>query len=77
MEERSRQQFYRVKDLANRWRVSQMHVHRLIRRGFLQATKIGRSVRVASRDVLRFEQRAQTSRRVVGSDEGVASKGGQ
>ena len=51
--------FYKVPQLAHRWGVSAVHVHRLIKRGVLQGTRFGRTLRIAATEVARFEKETQ------------------
>lgn len=53
--------FLTVGELAARWSVSKRSVERLIRTGRLETTKIGRAVRIALTEVLRFEAMNRSS----------------
>ena len=48
-------QFLRVRELAERWKVSTRNIRRMIADGRLSAHRIGRAVRIALSDVLLFE----------------------
>lgn len=47
--------FFTVKELAERWKVTQRHVRDLINEGQIKPTRIGRAVRIAVREVLAYE----------------------
>jgi excisionase family DNA binding protein len=53
-------QLLTVKELAERWRVSNMHLYRLVKQGDLKAMKIGKILRFHIDDVLEAEQRFTT-----------------
>lgn len=48
--------YYTIKDIAERLRVSERHVRRLIERGDLVATRFGGSVRVSETDLQTYER---------------------
>jgi excisionase family DNA binding protein len=51
-------QFVTEADLAHYWGVSRRHIHKQIEQGDLPAMRLGpRSIRVATRDAIDFEQR--------------------
>ncbi|MCA9835696.1 MAG: excisionase family DNA-binding protein [Trueperaceae bacterium] len=50
--------FNTTKDIAQRWECSNMHIYRLVERGELRATRIGKLLRFSSEDVLAYEARA-------------------
>ena len=49
------QDFYTVKDLARRWRVSERHVRRLIDAGKLKVTRIEKAIRISAANVTLYE----------------------
>ncbi len=53
------ERFFTVKQLAARWQISERQVHRFIQSGALVASKFGRSLRLAERDVLLFEHQCR------------------
>lgn len=48
--------FVTVRELARHWKLSERQVRRLIASGFLKVHRLGRSVRIAERDILAFER---------------------
>lgn len=53
------ERFFTVKQLAARWQISERQVHRFIQSDALVASKFGRSLRIAERDVLLFEHQCR------------------
>jgi len=52
-------EFFTVKELVERWRVSPSTVYRWIEEGKINALKIFRCVRVPAREVARFETESE------------------
>lgn len=46
-----------VAEVADRWRVSKMTVHRLIDTGALASIRVGRSIRIHHESVVAYEER--------------------
>jgi excisionase family DNA binding protein len=49
------QDFYTVKDLSKRWRVSERHVRRLIDAGKVKVTRIENAIRISAANVALYE----------------------
>lgn len=50
-------EFFTVKELAERWRLSERHVRRITDAGELPIHRMGRSVRISADNVLLYEAR--------------------
>ncbi len=57
--------FYTISELAETWRVSEVHVGNLVKRGLLPATRIGRRIIICREDAENFIQRNATNARAV------------
>lgn len=54
-------QFFKTKELAQRWQCSEMHIYRLVDREELAAVKIGKLLRFKLEDIEAFENTSKTS----------------
>lgn len=55
-----KQEYYTVKELAEKLRVSHMTIYRYIKRGKLKAYKIGKEFRIDKEEFQRFLNKAKT-----------------
>lgn len=53
--------FYRVKQIAERFQVSDLTIRRYIKAGKLGASKIGKNLRISESDLERFLSKAKSS----------------
>ncbi len=55
-------EFVNISELATQWRCTEQHVYKLIKRGLLPATRIGRRVIVCAKDAERFIAQNSTAK---------------